>query len=482
MHPKSPYRILRHLVSEIKRTSTADSKSVLFYVASDASAAESHLASLISIQGLRPVLLRDPVVDMLTLEALHLDQVVVVTTAEVIATLLGRTSPKVRVIYAAVIDGCKGHDRRVSSCFSRLTAAFAPGAGSPAANARTPATRPVSLWMKTHKGCRLETVYQLVPGTTHLTNTVTGKRPRSSHVNSALSHLQLPESARAMGQAFLKLYVGLDLFAAAPNITPGVLSQIRNVLHSGIELEKNGIMSTMIPSAKARLGAAVLEGGLEAGLNEVKGIIAPSSEICRWSDFAVTFTKCISNWGPQALVALLPDLRALEKSLGHEFKDISLLDRALALDTLPATQMETLGDAVLDVLAAEYWLLEGSESAPSTIAHLKATCTTNSFLAVIVARFSWLEPTITDEIHKESLRKAVATIIAEDSKAASGAVERWWENLRTPKVFGDLVESIVGAIYLDAEFDLDAVRPMFDKCIRPVIVELLGQKNKKPRI
>ncbi|KAF9967754.1 hypothetical protein BGZ65_012931, partial [Modicella reniformis] len=100
-------------------------------------------------------------------------------------------------------------------------------------------------------------VYQLVPGTTHPTDTVTGKRPRSSHVNSALSHLQLPESARAMGHAFMKLYVGLGLFAAGPNITPRLLSQIRNILQSRSELEKNGFMDTMIPSAKASMRLSV---------------------------------------------------------------------------------------------------------------------------------------------------------------------------------------------------------------------------------
>ncbi|KAF9927744.1 hypothetical protein BGZ65_006634 [Modicella reniformis] len=216
----------------------------------------------------------------LTLGALRVftEQTVAVTTVEAIAALLERTSPRVRITYAAAI-----FDTHESGCFAGLMAALAPGAGSPAAHTYPPSISPTTIWLRTSENDTVSS-YGLVAGATRL----------------------------------LRL---------RPESVPRVL------LLSGGNLKKNGCTNPR--HAKAKLGAVVLEDGLDAGLHKVMGLAAPSGEIHRWSDFAVALVRADSGgvWGPRQDIASLQMLRSLEEVLGYRFRDISLLDHALTLET-----------------------------------------------------------------------------------------------------------------------------------------------------
>ncbi|KAG0244493.1 Dicer-like protein 1 [Mortierella sp. GBA43] len=225
--------------------------------------------------------------------------------------------------------------------------------------------------------------------------------------------------------------------------------------------------------AKAELGAAIFNNGLDRGVRSVTKLYPPCGRIKQWSDFANEFTRVDYGWQPQRLVGSRRVLLSIQNDIGYHFNDISLLDRAFSLTDFQATQLGYLGDAVLDLLAAEYWLLDDTICEAGQISHMKDVSTTNNLLAIVAVRWRWHQA-VTGSA-KGTLNGAAKTIAIVDAKRTRKKVSsRWWQKLMIPKGFGDLVESMVGAIYLDAKFDVDKVRPIFDKCIRPVITELLG--------
>jgi ribonuclease-3 len=160
-------------------------------------------------------------------------------------------------------------------------------------------------------------------------------------------------------------------------------------------------------------------------------------------------------------------LDRLEKAVGHAFKDRALLEQALthsshAHERRPGAavdneRLEFLGDSVIGLVAAEFFLRAFPGRSEGELSKLKASATSTLALA------------------------GLAREIKLDGSVLLGRGEEKSRGRRKPSILAGVFEALIGAIYLDGGFG--AVQPflcgLFDSSLKPVVRPSLTINNAK---
>lgn len=141
-------------------------------------------------------------------------------------------------------------------------------------------------------------------------------------------------------------------------------------------------------------------------------------------------------------------LKALQQRLGHEFKDLGLLTRALTHKSFGLDhyeRLEFLGDAILNMAVSSmlYGRFERSDEGDLTRvrAHLVRQ----------------------DMLHKLALGLDFPSVMRmSDGEARGGGAQR-------PSILADALEAVIGAVYLDAGFE--AASALVLRLFEPVMAE-----------
>ncbi|KAF9359132.1 Dicer-like protein 1 [Mortierella sp. AD094] len=185
-------------------------------------------------------------------------------------------------------------------------------------------------------------------------------------------------------------------------------------------------------------------------------------------------------------VSDLGDLRLVEAALGYYFKDKRLLEDALShlskrasLQGLSCQRLEYLGDALLDIYVTEHWM----DALPTNSRQLGRfhTASVNRSVLSAAAANLCLECHLH---HVDPLGASQVTRMVEDLVTAkwedklSGVKAPYWTRVEiTSKALCDVFESVIGAVFVDTDFDLDETRKVFGRTLRPILNEcLLPQK------
>jgi len=144
----------------------------------------------------------------------------------------------------------------------------------------------------------------------------------------------------------------------------------------------------------------------------------------------------------KALEGPAADYKSLEYNIGHTFKTISFLERALChrsylnenqdSDLRDNERLEFLGDAVLGLLANEFLYQRFPDRSEGDLTKMKS-------LLVCGARLSEVATQVDLGIHVRMSR----------SEAATGGRQR-------PTILADTTEALIGAVYLDGGLDAAA--------------------------
>lgn len=221
---------------------------------------------------------------------------------------------------------------------------------------------------------------------------------------------------------------------------------------------------TMADLVEAILGGAYLEYGLEGGLDAALKLGFPFKGMNNPSEASEDNLKTYAMSTPLAKELSSVDLPSIEKILGYRFKKPLLLVEALTHASYLAPnvscyqRLEFLGDAVLDILATHY-VYEKYPNADQGVIHIiKSACVNNNLLSTIC---------IERRIYKH-IRHCSSSLlqIIEDFK---NAVESKKSTEDAPKVLADVVESLLGAVFEDAGFQLQPCKQIFDKWFIPSI-------------
>ncbi|TDL29625.1 ribonuclease III [Rickenella mellea] len=229
--------------------------------------------------------------------------------------------------------------------------------------------------------------------------------------------------------------------------------------------------------AEAIIGAAYVSGGREGALRVTKAINIPVPHIDRWSDFG---HKALAP--PPEVTAKLKDgsVQAVEAIIGHNFQRPHLLAQALTHASIYGNEMtcyerlEFIGDAILDFLVIRHIFGRDGNLSPGALTLLKGAMVSNSTLAAVCVWAGLHEHllfesyALADSIRAYSDELGIKQREEEDLAAKESRLPgQYWLEVEPPKALSDVVESILGAVYVSDNFSPVGAEAFFDKVLKP---------------
>ncbi|KAM3283045.1 endoribonuclease Dicer 2 [Capsicum chacoense] len=220
---------------------------------------------------------------------------------------------------------------------------------------------------------------------------------------------------------------------------------------------------------EALIGAYLSSGGEVAALSFMK-----------WLGVDIDFVDAPSPRHFPMNAEKLVNVRYLENLLHYKFNDPSLLVEALThgsymLPEIPRCyqRLEFLGDAVLDYVVTAHLYFKYPGLTPGLITDLRSASVNNECYA---------QSAVKAGLHKhvlhasQDLQRQIFTTVEDFEKLDLVSTFGWEAETTFPKVLGDIIESIGGAIFVDSGFDKDTTF----KCIRPLLEPLVTPQTVKP--
>uniref|UniRef100_A0A0E0K826 Endoribonuclease Dicer homolog 1 n=1 Tax=Oryza punctata TaxID=4537 RepID=A0A0E0K826_ORYPU len=164
----------------------------------------------------------------------------------------------------------------------------------------------------------------------------------------------------------------------------------------------------------------------------------------------------------------------LEGVLGIEFHNKGLLVEAITHASRPSSgvscyqRLEFVGDAVLDHLITRHLFFTYTDLPPGRLTDLRAAAVNNENFARVAVKHKL-------HVHLRHGSSALETQIREFVKDVQEELLKPGFNsfglgdCKAPKVLGDIVESIAGAIFLDSGYDTSVVWKVFQPLLHPMV-------------
>ncbi|KAK8625484.1 hypothetical protein V6N13_090355 [Hibiscus sabdariffa] len=169
------------------------------------------------------------------------------------------------------------------------------------------------------------------------------------------------------------------------------------------------------------------------------------------------------------------NVRYLESLLNHSFQDSSLLVEALThgsymLPEIPGCyqRLEFLGDSVLDYLITLHFYNKYPGISPGLLTDLRSASVNNNCYALSAVK---------SELHKfilhgsQKLYKDIKETVQSFRESMLEYTFGWESEKSFPKVLGDVMESLAGAIFVDSGYNKEVVfrsiRPLLEPMITP---------------
>uniref|UniRef100_A0A0D3FKT3 Uncharacterized protein n=1 Tax=Oryza barthii TaxID=65489 RepID=A0A0D3FKT3_9ORYZ len=166
------------------------------------------------------------------------------------------------------------------------------------------------------------------------------------------------------------------------------------------------------------------------------------------------------------------NVRSLEGMLGYKFNDSLLLLEALTHGSYQTSgptscyqRLEFLGDAILDHLFTEYYYSKYPDCTPELLTDLRSASVNNNCYAHAAVKLG-LNKHI---LHSSSeLHRKMSYYLEKFGQSFTGPSYGWEAGIGLPKVLGDVIESIAGAIYLDSKCDKEVVWRSMKRLLEPL--------------
>lgn len=302
----------------------------------------------------------------------------------------------------------------------------------------------------------------------------------------------------------LQSYIQADRFAPSRWAAPGVLpvfdedvkddesslfDQEKSAVQTGQERDADNFDDDEMEDGEVEsdsssyrvLSSKTLADVVEAliGVYYVEGGKSAANHLMKWIDIEIEFDpeeiespKRPTNVPESVLRSV--DFDALEGALKIQFRDRSLLVEAITHASRPSSgiscyqRLEFVGDAVLDHLITRHLFFKYTDLPPGRLTDLRAAAVNNENFARVAVKHKLhvhlrhgstaLEKQIRDfvkEVHEEFSKPGFNSFGLGDCKA--------------PKVLGDIVESVAGAIFLDSGRDTAVVWRVFEPLLQPMV-------------
>ena len=164
----------------------------------------------------------------------------------------------------------------------------------------------------------------------------------------------------------------------------------------------------------------------------------------------------------------------VERKHPYHFASLRLLRSAFihpsqpfAVENIPCYQrLEFLGDALLDMASVNFLFHHNPDRDPQWLTEHKMAMVSNKFLAALSVKLGFHKHLRYISAAIERQNREYVMELEEAETAADGARDYWTNTAQPPKALSDIVESFVGAIFVDSKYDYKEVERFFDAHIR----------------
>ncbi|KAI5124869.1 hypothetical protein M0805_007301 [Coniferiporia weirii] len=257
---------------------------------------------------------------------------------------------------------------------------------------------------------------------------------------------------------------------------PKKINKKKKQKHEGTNIQWLGDKA-VADVAEAVIGAAYVTGGREVALKVTKALNVPVPHVDRWSDFG---RKALAP--PPEVTARLKtgSIEAVESIIGHKFNHPHLLAQALTHASIHGNEMtsyerlEFIGDAILDFLVIRHIFDRDNSLSPGALTLLKGAMVSNATLAAVCVwaglhkHLLFESNALDDSIQTYAIAlKGKQKEAYEQASRENGPPGQYWVEVEPPKALSDVVESILGAVYVSDNFSPAGAEIFFDKVLAP---------------
>ncbi|KAE8660545.1 Endoribonuclease Dicer-like protein 1 [Hibiscus syriacus] len=225
---------------------------------------------------------------------------------------------------------------------------------------------------------------------------------------------------------------------------------------------------TLADVVEALIGVYYVEGGKSAANHLMKWIgIQVESD-------PVEMESILKPSSVKETILKSVNFDALDGALNLKFKNKALLVEAITHASRPASgvscyqRLEFIGDAVLDHLITRHLFFTYTNLPPGRLTDLRAAAVNNENFARVAVKHQL-------HVHlrhgSSALEKQIREFVKEvqDELLKPGFNSFGLGDCKAPKVLGDIVESIAGAIFLDSGRDTAVVWKVFQPLLHPMV-------------
>ncbi|KAL5795899.1 hypothetical protein ACOSQ2_000719 [Xanthoceras sorbifolium] len=225
---------------------------------------------------------------------------------------------------------------------------------------------------------------------------------------------------------------------------------------------------TLADVVEALIGVYYVEGGKNAA-NHFMNWIGIQVE----SDPDEIGVPIRPSYVPESILRSI-DFDALEGALNIKFKERGLMVEAITHASRPSSgvscyqRLEFVGDAVLDHLITKHLFFSYTNLPPGRLTDLRAAAVNNeNFARVAVKHKLHVHLRHGSSALERQIRDFVKEVQEELSKPGFNSFGLG--DCKAPKVLGDIIESIAGAIFLDSGRDTSVVWKVFQPLLHPMV-------------
>ncbi|KAL1827714.1 hypothetical protein ACET3Z_006126 [Daucus carota] len=238
-----------------------------------------------------------------------------------------------------------------------------------------------------------------------------------------------------------------------------------NVFTKGVRKIKVKVVADVV---EALIGLFLSSGGEIAALS-----------FMNWIGIEVDFSNIPYNRSISAHPEELLNVSSLESILKYSFSDASLLVEALTHGSFMLPQvpqcyqrLEFLGDSVLDYMITMHLYNKYPGMSPGLLTDLRSASVNNDCYSLCAIK-AGLQKHILHASQK--LHRQIESSVQNLDPLLMGATFGWESENSLPKVLGDVIESLAGAILVDSGYKKDivfeSIRPLLEPLVSPETIK-----------
>ncbi|KAI1956642.1 Dicer-like protein 1 [Ophidiomyces ophidiicola] len=235
---------------------------------------------------------------------------------------------------------------------------------------------------------------------------------------------------------------------------------------------------TIADVCEALIGASLLSGGpfhrFDMAVKAVTTLVSSKDhEVSSWAEYSQLYSL------PKYQIAVVDaselDLATqIKEKLGYCFKYPKLLRSAFTHSSYPSAwakapcyqRLEFLGDSLLDMACVEHLYHHYPDKDPQWLTEHKMAMVSNKFLGAVAVKLG-LHSHL--RYFSTTLQSQISNYVEEIEVAEveSGQSPDFWTSTNDPpKCLSDMVESYIGAIFVDSNFQFEVVEDFFQRFIK----------------